>query len=148
MMDLPPVDLVPVTAECVSHAATSYDVHPDILYALLMVEGGAVGKDANANINGTKDIGPAQINSVHLDELRALGITEDELRNNGCLNIYVQARYLSQVLSEVDALESEQDYLYAIARYHSKDKSVAQHYVIKLKKAFRMMYTAQPTASQ
>lgn len=147
MFELPPIEpimLTPVTAECVQHSALSYHVHPDILYAILIVEGGAVGETtAGANENGTRDIGPAQINSIHLDELASLGVTEKELKDNGCLNIYVQARYLSIVLSQVSRLEKEDDYLYAIARFHSKDRTVARPYVKKLESAFELMYREQ-----
>ncbi len=122
MLDLPPVTLpllTPVTAECVRHAGEFYGVHPDILYAIQIVEGGTVGKDGDRpNSDGTKDIGAAQINSIHLEELAALNISEEELRNNGCLNVYVQARYVSIVLSQVKRMNSEEDYFYAIARYH------------------------------
>lgn len=146
MFDLPPdsmsdFQLTPVTAHCVQHSADFYQVHPDILYAILIVERGEVGKATkNVNSDGTRDIGPAQVNSIHLPELRELGISEDELERNGCLNIYVQARYLSIVLSQVDSIQSEDDYLFAIARYHNKDRKIAAPYVLKLRDAFNTLY--------
>ncbi len=146
MFDLPPVEfpdfqLTPVTAQCVQHSAEFYQVHPDILYAILIVERGEVGKATlDVNSDGTRDIGPAQVNSIHLPELQRLGISEAELKSDGCLNIYVQARYLSIVLSQVHSIQSEEDYLFAIARYHNKDKKIAAPYVLKLREAFNTLY--------
>ncbi len=149
MFDLPPdsfsdLQLTPVTAQCVEHSADFYQVHPDILYAILLVERGEVGKaTVDVNSDGTRDIGPAQVNSIHLPELRELGISETELKSDGCLNIYVQARYLSIVLSQVDSIQSEEEYLFAIARYHNKDRKIATPYVLKLRGAFNALYRSR-----
>ena len=146
MFDMPPIppaenELIPVTVECVQHSAEYYEVHPDILYAILLVERGEVGKtNEGVNRDNTRDIGPAQVNSIHLPELEKLGISEDELKRDGCLNVYVQARYLSIVLSQVKSIKTQDDYLYAIARYHNKDREIASAYVEKLKAAFQLMY--------
>lgn len=137
-MDLPPP--VPVTAECVYQASQAYNVHPDILFAILMVEQGSVGEHST-NRDGSHDIGPAQINSVHLPELEAMGVTRAELQGDGCLNIFVQSRYVQIAASSWgNKVRSIDDYLYAISRYHHKDPNVASAYMVKLKAAFDLMY--------
>jgi len=152
MFDLPPVDvqtmdtqeLVPVTAKCIQESASAFNLHPDLLYALLIVEGGEVGK-VTTNKNKSIDVGPAQINSIHFEELESLGISQDALKNDGCLNVYVQGWYLSKAIAGA-TIKTLDDYFYAIARYNSKTKSVAAAYVKKLKAAFELMYSTPPKA--
>ncbi|MDH4602483.1 MULTISPECIES: lytic transglycosylase domain-containing protein [Pseudomonas syringae group] len=137
--------VTPMTSECIQKAASSYSIHPDVLYAILMVEGGTVGKNSKPNTNGSYDIGPAQINSMHRARLAALNISEDELRNNGCTNITVAAWHLSTVLT-TDVLQSvtdQESYLRAIARYHSATPIYNEIYAGKLRAAFAVMYSGE-----
>lgn len=90
---------VPLTATCLSEVAAAYQVHPDILLAILLVEGGTVGQVSRMNSNGTYDIGPFQINSTHRSALAAMHISEDELRNNGCTNAAVAGWLLRRAVS-------------------------------------------------
>ncbi|KXV74682.1 conjugal transfer protein TrbN [Acetobacter malorum] len=82
---------------CVTEAAKRYRL-PELLYrAILLTEGGAVGR-TSPNPNGSYDIGPAQINSSHLPELAKAGISRERLLNDGCLNIHVGAWILAREL--------------------------------------------------
>ncbi len=51
-------------------------------------------KAENRNSNGTRDIGRMQINSAHLPQLSAFGITEQSLREE-CTSIHVGAWLLA-----------------------------------------------------
>ena len=138
-LDLPPA-ITPVTAACVSYAAQAFGFNEDIQYAILIVEGGTAGKTSPPNKNNSFDIGPAQINSIHLPALKKAGITQEMLTNNGCMNIYVQAHFIATAINTAGPIRTEEDYLFAIARYHSKNKPVAALYVKKLQAAFRLIY--------
>ena len=112
-----------------------------ILFAYLLVEGGTVGGTPSENRNGSRDIGIAQVNSIHLPELREFSISEVELQNDGCLNLAVAARYALRVMAELHETPATQEaYLHALARFHSKSPEQAHVYAEKLKSAFRMLY--------
>lgn len=128
----------PLTIKCLQQASAQYAVHPAILLAILMVEGGTVGRSSQPNRNGTYDIGPFQINSIHLPELARLGVSEAALRNDGCLNASVAARHLRRVLTPgvLARIQDEESYMRALARYHSASPEKNAAYAEKLREAF------------
>jgi Transglycosylase SLT domain len=82
---------------CLVAAARRYDL-PEILYrAILRTEGGRVGQ-IHQNQNGSYDMGPAQINSSNLSQLAKMGISRDQVINDGCLNIHIGAWILATEL--------------------------------------------------
>ena len=83
--------------QCIAGASAHYLVHPDIIRAILRQEGGRVGA-VSWNRNGTYDIGPMQINSSHLSELRGFGISRDQLLTDECLNIYIGTWMLKKAI--------------------------------------------------
>lgn len=109
---LPPMS--PVTVECVVDAARSQHVPLAGLVAIMAAEGGQVGQVMH-NSNGTRDIGPGQINSTWLDRLAARRISEGVLLNNGCVNVLSAAWIFNQAL-----LETIGDVWAAIGLYHSR----------------------------
>lgn len=135
----------PLTAECINVASKRYGIHQDILYAILLVEGGSVGSNSKANTNGTYDIGLFQINSMHRKRFQALGISEEELRNDGCTNAIAAAWHLHGVLTldVVKGIKTQDDYLRAIALYHSATPEFNRIYAAKLKKAFERLYASE-----
>lgn len=109
-----------------------------------MVEGGTVGQDSKANKNGTYDIGLFQLNSIHRATFASMGISEEELRDNGCTNALAAAWHLNRVLTpEVLAgIKTQDDYLSAIARYHSATPEFNRIYAGKLRQAFYRIYAS------
>lgn len=137
--------ITPLTTSCLSAVSQQYGVHTDVLLALLIVEGGTVGKNSRANDNGSYDIGPFQINSIHLPTLAKMGITETQLRNNGCVNATVAAWHLRRVVMQPSVLRSINDtdtYLRAIARYHSATPQHNERYANLLRRAFQRLYAS------
>lgn len=134
----------PLTTKCIERASARYGVHTDVLFAILMVEGGTVGKDSKANNNGTYDIGPFQINSMHRKELSRIGVDEKTLRNDGCINAMVAARHLKRVITPevLEGIRTEDDYLSALANYHSATPKYNKIYADKLLKAFNKLYAS------
>ena len=90
-----PDDLV----ACVRDAAGEYRLPLVLFQAVLLTEGGHVGQ-ISPNANGSYDMGPAQINSSHLPELRAMGISRDQVINDGCLNVHIGAWILKGELGD------------------------------------------------
>lgn len=135
-----------LTSQCITQAAQRFQLHPDILYAILMVEGGTVGKDSKANKNGSYDIGLFQLNSIHRDTFKALGVSEELLRNDGCVNATAAAWHLHRTLTPevVSKIQTEDDYLRAIALYHSATPQYNIIYAEKLRKAFSKLYASSP----
>ena len=68
--------LRPLTADCVLDAARISGMPVAALFAILATEGGKTG-EALSNRNGTWDIGPFQVNTIHFNELAAMGIAPD-----------------------------------------------------------------------
>ena len=94
----PPSSPLPADLKtCALAAARRYHVHEQLFLAVLATEGGRVGQVVR-NRNGSYDMGPAQINSIHLPELARLGITREQVINDGCLNLQIGAWILARAL--------------------------------------------------
>ena len=94
--------LSPVTKKCVLQAAKFYNIPLTILIAMMSAENGRVGK-YNINSNNTRDIGPMQINSATLRDWQKRGLcnyTEEEIKNNGCKNVFFAAKKLRSHLDD------------------------------------------------
>ena len=142
-MDLPPTDvgyIAPLTVECVQQVTESSGIHPDILFAIAIVEGGKVGKSSRRLANGSHDIGLMQINSIHLPRLKELGITPELLQDDGCVNFKVAAWRVASVTKNKQGLKDPALYLKSIAAYHSHTDKYNQLYAKKLNEAFRLLY--------
>lgn len=98
---------------CVEKAAQAFEVEPIVIWTLLDVESGTVGK-VSRNTNGTVDIGPMQINSIHLPRLEKLGVTLEQLRDNLCTNINVGTWIFKQEYARTKNVAQ------AVASYHSR----------------------------
>lgn len=110
-MDMPPV--ISFQREvCIERAAAHYGAHPDIIRAVLRTENGKTGQILR-NKNGSFDIGPMQVNSVHLPELAKYGITPNMLKDDECLNIYIGTYYLQK------GIITAPNYWNGVGKYHS-----------------------------
>lgn len=82
---------------CFVYAAKKYNVNSNLLRAIAKVES---NYDANAenhaNRNGTSDYGIMQINSIWFSKLEEIGITEERVKSDACMNIFVGAWILAQ----------------------------------------------------
>jgi len=106
-----PNDTKPLN-KCIVGAAQYHGVNPYLLRAILVVESRLNPKAINVNMNGTRDIGVAQINYIHLPVLQNHGIKESHLMD-GCVNTYVGAWLLRKQISR-HGLN-----WFGIAAYHS-----------------------------
>lgn len=128
---------VPLTAECIKRVSSSYGIHHDILFAILIVEGGTLGKTNSGNKDGTRDLSLFQINEINLPELHdSFGITKEDVLNNGCLGAAIAARHLLRSIKGVRPPTNRMEYLSMLARYHSVTPKYNARYALNLAEAF------------
>ena len=127
-----------VLATCLLMASQTYNVPPAVMLGIMRVEGGRVGQAVGPNQNGTYDLGPMQINTMHMTKLAqywkvsqttALRMVKDD----ACINVNVAAWILRQRLNESGNLTL------AIAHYHSKTPRFGYVYARKVIGAMRQM---------
>lgn len=122
-------------ALCIFTAAQTYAVPPSVILGVLHVEGGRVGM-ASENTNGTKDLGPMQINTIWVPGLaRYWGVPEATalrmVRDDACVNIGVGAWILRSKMNETGSLYR------GIAHYHSATPDLGQRYRSKVMSAMQ-----------
>lgn len=123
MWDLPP---------CVEQVAEVYQLPVELLQAIHKMEGGRPGTTTGPNRNGTYDLGPMQINTIWLPELKKHGITREHLLKDGCTNIAVGAWVYRQSLNRYG------DYEKAAASYNAGyNLKAGRGYARKLMKIWR-----------
>lgn len=118
--------LRPLTADCVLDAARISGMPAAALFAILATEGGKTG-EALSNKNGTWDMGPFQVNTVHLKELAAMGITPDAVLRDGRVNALVAAWLLRKEYRRTGNLWQ------AIGAYHSRTPHHRDTYIRRVK---------------
>lgn len=123
----------PVTAECFLAEAKRQALEPWRLLAVLKTEGGRVGA-FSPNRDGSYDIGPMQVNTIHLADLsRVFGTSPSQLAQllayDGCFNVSVGAWLLRTKTNEASG-----DFWYGIGRYHSKTPSKSTQYILSVHK--------------
>ncbi len=121
---LPP--LHPLTADCVLDAARVSGMPVAALFAILATEGGKMG-EALSNKNGTWDLGGFQINTVHLKELAAMGISPDAVLCDGRVNAHAAAWLLRKEYRRTGNLWQ------AIGAYHSRTPHRRDAYIRRVK---------------
>lgn len=111
---------------CVDTAAAAYGLPAHVFRAVLRTEGGWAGLKKR-NTNGSYDLGPAQINTIHLPELSKHGITEHMLVHDACINIYVGAYRLKVEIERVG------DLWRGVGNYHSRTPHLHQAYLKRVR---------------
>lgn len=122
---------------CISAATSAYDnVSPLMLKTLMAVEGGQVGT-VRENTDKSLDLGPMQINTVHLGDVRRVhGFSARDLAFDACKNIKVGAWLLSNHLKKAKG-----SYWLAMGNYHSKTADKRAIYLRKIAKAYANLLT-------
>ena len=114
------------TADFGMDAAHSSGMPAAALFAILATEGGKTG-EALSNKNGTWDMGPFQVNTVHLNELAAMGISPDAVLRDGRVNAYAAAWLLRKEYRRTGNLWR------AIGTYHSRTPHRRDAYIRRVK---------------
>jgi len=111
---------------CVAPAAAAYRLPEDVFRAVLRTEGGWAGLKKR-NPNGSYDLGPGQINTIHLSSLAKHGITEQMLVSDPCINIHIAA-YRLRV-----EIERAKDFWRGVGNYHSRTPHLHQAYLQRVR---------------
>ena len=112
--------------DCIHEAAQCFKINPLIIKAIIWQESNNRQNVVNINKNKTQDIGIMQINSIHFGSLKSLGISEQELRKNSCVNVFSGSWILNQVI------QSNGYSWEGIGKYHSKTPYYRDRYVSRL----------------
>lgn len=123
---------------CVLTAAKHFSIHPDVIQAILKVEGGKVGT-VSRNTNGSYDLGPMQINSIHLKNIKKHfpNVTWRELAYKPCVNIGVGTWILYNRLQETP------NFWKGVGNYHSKTDKHRRTYLRKVYRAYASILRAK-----
>ena len=121
----------PVTPECVVEEAKRQSLELVKLLSVMRTEGGHLGEYSH-NSNGSYDIGPMQVNTVHLPELSRIysipqATVSKLLAFNGCFNVAVGAWLLRRRTNEAAG-----NFWYGIGRYHSTARADATKYILRV----------------
>jgi hypothetical protein len=121
----------PVTPRCVVEEAGRQSLEVVKVLAVMKAEGGRLG-EYSRNSNGSYDIGPMQVNTIHLPELaKTYGIPPDAvsklLAYDGCFNVAVGAWMLRMRTNEAAG-----DFWYGIGRYHSTTRPDSNRYILRV----------------
>lgn len=121
----------PVTPECVVAEARRQSLEPWKLLAVMRAEDGRVGS-FSLNSNGSYDMGPLQVNSVHLPALaQVFRVSASQLAQlvayDGCFNVAVGAYLLRKSTNSADG-----DFWYGIGQYHSRTPIRSAQYMVRV----------------
>lgn len=121
----------PVTAACVVAESARQSLDLLKVLAVMKAENGRVGQFV-LNSNGSYDIGPMQVNTIHLPELaRTFGVSGGTvaqlLAYDGCFNVAVGAWLLRLRTNEASG-----DFWYGIGRYHSRTTAYSNTYILRV----------------
>lgn len=137
----------PVTPRCVVQEAVRQSLELVKVLAVMKAEGGRLG-EYSPNANGSYDIGPMQVNSIHLPELaKTYRIPEVDvsrlLAYDGCFNVAVGAWLLRKRTNEAAG-----DFWYGIGRYHSAAKRDRNKYILRVHRIMVGMVNAKKDSTR
>jgi hypothetical protein len=129
-----PLYVSDVPLSCINAAAYEYQIPAKLIISVLNIERGKVGL-ISKNKNSSYDIGPMQINSLWLVDLKRYGITQHDLQYDPCINVKVGTWILSKAIANGSNL------LGGIGDYHSHTPVNNSSYSQKVKINFTKIKT-------
>lgn len=122
---LPPSD---VMAACMDAAAKAHRLPPQLLYLILRVEDGRLGR-VTPNVSAPPDIGPSQVNGIWVKRAAERWGTTPEraflaLRDNFCANLEMAAYIARRALDDGTG-----DFWERFAGYHSRTPKHRDRYL-------------------
>lgn len=129
--------LSPDDRRCIEDAAVRHRLPPSLIRAILAVEGGQPGR-VSVNRNGSYDIGPMQINSLWLPEIRRRGGSLELILHHRCANIEFGAWLLGRELAGIDPARIDRaSFWRAVGNYHSRTPSLNRAYAERVWRAWQ-----------
>lgn len=141
MIDMPPpppdIPAISISHECLISTAAYYNLPPELVLVIRQQEAGTVGRESS-NSNGSKDMGPMQINTIHLKMFEKHGITRSQIRNNECVNLFAGAYILHRELTRAgaDTWKGVGNYHSATPRYHWRYRRQVSQRLQKLQQRY------------
>ncbi len=125
-----PLFVSDVPLSCINSVAYEYHIPAKLIISVLNIERGKVGLISKNN-NTSYDIGPMQINSIWLVNLKRYGITQHDLQYDPCINVRVGTWILSK------AIANGSNFLRGVGDYHSHTPVNNSSYNQKVRINFR-----------
>lgn len=122
----------PLTFEAIVDASRAHNVPLAPLLGILATENGRLG-EALSNRNGTWDLGPFQVNTVHLNDLSEIGYTPQAIMTDGRINAFAAAWLLQQEIKRAGSL------WHGVGQYHSRTPFRKYGYIRKVQKNMEHM---------
>jgi hypothetical protein len=124
-------------AMCLVFSADRYQVHEDVIQAVMEVEGGTPGL-ASRNSNGTHDYGRMQINTVWTRQFeKQHGISRSQLTNDDCLSVQGAAYIIRYEINRTG------DFWAGVGNYHSRTPKYHDPYLRKVQAAYARIRAAK-----
>lgn len=125
-----PRTIRPASVACFHHAVKQQALEPIKVLAILRSENGRLGSFVFAPKGDSWDIGPMQINSIHLPDFeKTFGIPPGQMAGllayDGCFNLEVAAYLLRKRTNEANG-----NFWRGVGRYHSKTPGFAATYIM------------------
>jgi hypothetical protein len=111
---------------CSISAAQSFGLPPSVVLAVAQIEGGRPGL-ARRNTNGTYDLGPMQLNTAWLAELRPYGVDPRWALGGGCYPYQLAAWRI-----HAHVVRDGGEYWTRVANYHSRTPAQNRPYRAQL----------------
>ena len=111
--------------ECVTAAAAAFKLPELMIELIIETEGGWPGARV-VNKDATADLGVMQINTRWLKHFGARGVSESDLQNSACINIYAGTYLLKTHLNQTG------DLALAMAYYHNRKPHYAAAYLSRI----------------
>lgn len=132
----------PVMVQCFSEETSRQGISPLLAISVMAHENGRVGA-ISRNTDGSYDMGPMQINSIHLPELAKItGLRPDQVRaqiiNDPCANLSVGVWLLRRAINREGAVWK------GVAAYHSRTPSKGAAYAWKINAAMNKIAGSVP----
>lgn len=131
----------PITSQCMERFSKYFRIPEVVLRTFIKTESGYPGH-IRSNTDGSYDVGPMQINSIHWPELyEKFDISPVDIRFNGCMNLMVGARFLRSKIDEsgTENITDWNSLFTKLANYHSKTEKYNSKYKEKWVENFNMI---------
>ena len=129
-----------VMSRCIEIHAPANGVPPEVAMAMLMVEGGKIGT-IKPNLNGSYDLGVAQINTINLPavQLQFPGIDARDLVFNPCDSVKVAMWFLGEKIKLREGSLWE-----GVGDYNSRTPKVRVTYLYRVMNAYQQVLESGP----
>lgn len=113
--------------KCIQFTTETFNLPEMLILSVLKSEGGTTGKCSTIMVKGkpTTDCGPMQINSQRAAELSEVGMTYEDVRRDGCKNIFGGGYLLAKEIIK------SKDFWTGVGNYHYNKNGKAPRFHYK-----------------